>query len=235
MPEPVRPFMLAARVRHLERPVLAVTARQEEAEHLARDVHAFLGRPGAEGFPGWEVLPGEPLSPSVETMGRRLHVLSRLHDGDNFVIVTTSQGVTQMVAPPSGALASIHLAEGTSIDLDELMDRLVEMGYERNYMVERRGEVAIRGGIVDIFPPAAERPIRAELWGDEITSLRQFALASQRSLDPIESVAVAPCRELRADEETRERAAELAATNDDPALAQLAEGVIDAGAERLLP
>ncbi|MFP5351035.1 MAG: transcription-repair coupling factor [Actinomycetota bacterium] len=235
MPEPVRPFMLAALVRHLERPVLAVTARQEEAEHLARDVHAFLGRPGAEVFPGWEVLPGEPLSPSVETMGRRLHVLSRLHDGDNFVIVTTSQGITQMVAPPTGALASIHLSEGTNIDLDELLDRLVEMGYERNYMVERRGEVAVRGGIVDIFPPAAERPIRAELWGDEITSLRQFALASQRSLDPIPSVAVAPCRELRADEETRERAAELAATNDDPALAQLSEGVIEAGAERLLP
>ena len=73
------------------------------------------------------------------------------------------------------------------------------MGYERNYLVERRGEFAIRGGIFDVFPPSSERPVRAEFWGDEITSLRHFALATQRSLDDIERVEIAPCRELRAD------------------------------------
>jgi transcription-repair coupling factor (superfamily II helicase) len=235
VPDPARPFLLASLVRHLQSPVLAITARQEEAEQLARDIHAFLGRTGADVFPGWEVLPGEPLSPSVETMGRRLHVLSRLHGGDNFVIVTTSQGITQLVAPPGDALEPVVLKEGASLDLEATLTRLVEMGYERNYIVERRGEFALRGGIVDVFPPASERPVRAELWGDEISSLRQFALASQRSLDPIEQVSVAPCRELRADDGIRARAAELAASSDDPALHQLAEGVIEAGAERLLP
>jgi transcription-repair coupling factor (superfamily II helicase) len=235
VPDPARPFLLASLVRHLRSPVLAITARQEEAEQLARDIHAFLGRTGADVFPGWEVLPGEPLSPSIETMGRRLHVLSRLHGGDNFVIVTTAQGITQLVAPPGHALDPVVLKEGESVDLDAMLDRFVEMGYERNYIVERRGEFALRGGIVDVFPPAAERPVRAELWGDEIASLRQFALASQRSLDPIEQVSVAPCRELRADDDTRARAAELAGSSGDPALHQLAEGVIEAGAERLLP
>ncbi|MDP9067514.1 MAG: transcription-repair coupling factor [Actinomycetota bacterium] len=235
VPEPARPFLLAALVRHLDRPVLAVTARQEEAEQLARDIHAFLGRSGSDIFPGWEVLPGEPLSPSVETMGRRLHVLSRLSRGDRFVVVTTSQGVTQLVARPGGAVQALELREGALVDLDELTERFVEMGYERNYIVERRGEFALRGGIIDVFPPASERPLRAELWGDEISSLRQFALASQRSLDPVEAVSVAPCRELRADEATRARAAELARSVDDPTLHQLAEGVIDVGAERLLP
>ena len=235
VPEPARPFLLAALVRHLGSPLLAITARQEEAEQLARDIHAFLGRTGADVFPGWEVLPGERLSPSVETMGRRMHVLSRLAGGDNFVVVTTSQGITQLVAPPGDAIQPVVLAEGVSVDLDAFTKRLVEMGYERNYIVERRGEFAIRGGIIDVFPPASERPVRSELWGDEISTLRQFALASQRSLDPIVSVSIAPCRELRADDATIARAGELSQSSSDPELQQLAEGVIEPGAERLLP
>ncbi|MDQ3878139.1 MAG: hypothetical protein M3290_07310, partial [Actinomycetota bacterium] len=234
VPDAAKPFLLAALVRRLGVPVLAVTARSEDAEHLARDVQAFLGAGGAEVFPGWEVLPGEPLSPSVETMGRRLDVLTRLGRGESFVVIATAQGITQLVAPPRD-IDVIELRVGASLDLDNVATRLVAAGYERNYIVERRGEFAIRGGILDVFPPAAERPVRAELWGDEISSLRQFALASQRSLQELDVVEVAPCRELRADDFTMSRAATLAATNDDPALAQLVEGVIEAGAERLLP
>lgn len=234
VPEPVRPFLLAALVRHLEGPVLAVVARSEDAESLARDVHAFLGRSGAEVFPGWEVLPGEPLSPSVETMGRRLNVLARLAEGDAFVVVTTAQGATQLVAPP-GPLESMRLSVGAIVDLEAAVESLVAMGYERNYMIERRGEFAVRGGILDVFPPASDRPIRIELWGDEVSSLRHFALATQRSLDEVDSVEIVACRELRADAPTRARASELAASHDDPALSQLEEGIIDPGAERLLP
>ena len=234
VPEPARPYLLASLVRHLDRPVLAITSRIEEADQLARDVQAFVGRGGAEVFPGWEVLPGEPLSPSVDTMGRRIDVLARLQRGHNLVVVTTAQGATQLVAPLSVSDV-VELATGGAIELDQLTATLVELGYERNYMVERRGEFAIRGGIVDVFPPAAERPVRAELWGDEITSLREFALASQRSLDDIEAVTISACRELRTDAATRARAAELAATREDPALAALAEGILEPGAERLLP
>jgi transcription-repair coupling factor (superfamily II helicase) len=233
--DPARPFLLAGLVRHTGRPVLAVVARSEEAEHLARDVQAFLGRAGGEVFPGWEVLPGEPVSPSVETMGRRLHVLHRLAAGHRFVIAATAQGATQLVAPLGPQHAGFTLRRGMEIELDRTTERLVEMGYERNYIVERRGEFAVRGGIFDVFPPAAERPLRAELWGDEITSLRQFALASQRSLDEIDEFEVAACRELVADPTTRTRAAELAADTDDPLMAQLAEGMVAAGAEGLLP
>jgi transcription-repair coupling factor (superfamily II helicase) len=235
VPDAARPYLLASIVRHLDKPLLAIAARPEEAEQLARDVQAFLGRTGSEVFPGWEVLPGEPLSPSVETMGRRLQVLTRLRMGDAFVIVATAQGATQLVAPPPDELDVVELSVGREIDLDDVAERLVALGYERNYMVERRGEFAIRGGILDVFAPAADRPVRAELWGEEITSLRSFALASQRSLDAVESIAVAPCRELRADEATRARAAELAESSDDPVIAQLAEGVLEPGAERLLP
>jgi transcription-repair coupling factor (superfamily II helicase) len=235
VPEAARPFVLASLVRHLGKPLLAIAARPEEAEQLARDIQAFLGRGGSEVFPGWEVLPGEPLSPSVETMGRRLQVLSRLSDGDAFVIVATAQGATQLVAPPPPELDVVTLAPGGTIDLDDVAARLVALGYERNYIVERRGEFAIRGGILDVFTPAADRPVRAELWGDEITSLRSFALASQRSLESVEAVRIAPSRELRADAATMARAAELALSNDDPVLAQLAEGVLEPGAERLLP
>ncbi|HEX2234679.1 MAG TPA: transcription-repair coupling factor [Actinomycetota bacterium] len=233
--EPARPFLLAALVRHLRAPVLAVVARAEEAEHLARDAQAFLGPAGAEVFPGWEVLPGEPVSPSVETMGRRLQVLHRLRSARPFLVVATAQGATQLVAPLGERDHGFALAKGTDVALDELAARLVTMGYERNYIVERRGEFALRGGIFDVFPPAAERPVRAELWGDEVVSLRQFALASQRSLGEIESIDIAPCRELVADEATIARAAELAGRVDDPLLEQLAQGVVGSGAERLMP
>jgi transcription-repair coupling factor (superfamily II helicase) len=238
VPEAARPFLLAALVRHLSLPVLAVTARPQEAEQLGRDVHAFLGPQGAEVFPGWEVLPGEPISPSVDTMGRRLHALARLTRREPFLVVTTAQGATQLVARPdwSGeAPQTIALAPGVTVALEEVTARLVAMGYERNYMVERRGEFAVRGGILDVFPPSSERPARAEFWGDEITSLRQFTLASQRSLGEIENVQIAACRELVADEATIARAKELAQVDDDPALAQLSEGIVIPGAERLLP
>ena len=234
VPEPARPFLLAALVAHLDRPVLAVVARQEEADNLARDIHAFLGPEGAETFPGWEVLPGEPLSPSVETMGKRLHALARLQRGDRFVLVTTAQGATQLVAPQPD-LSPLSWSTGDPVDLEAAAERLVAMGYERNYIVERRGEFAVRGGLLDVFPPALERPVRIELWGDEITSMRHFTLASQRSLDEMDHVVVAPCRELRTDETTRARAAELAQTHPDVVLEQLAEGILDPGAERLLP
>jgi transcription-repair coupling factor (superfamily II helicase) len=185
VPEPVRPFLLASVARHLKAPVLAVVARSEEAESLARDIQAFLGRGGAEVFPGWEVLPGEPVSPSVETMGRRLQVLHRLRSRTDFVVVATAQGATQLVAAPRPELGLLVLRRGAELPLDDAAAHLVELGYERNYLVERRGEFAIRGGILDVFPPGADRPVRAELWGDEVSSLRQFALASQRSLDEI--------------------------------------------------
>ena len=232
--EAARPFLLASIARHLDAPVLAVAARTEEADQLARDVQAFLGRSGAQVFPGWEVLPGEPVSPSVETMGRRLDVLNRLRRGGAYVTVATAQGATQLVAPPRRDLAALVLCRGAEISLDEVTARLVELGYERNYIVERRGEFAVRGGILDVFPPAQERPLRAELWGDEITSLRQFALASQRSLDEIEGAEVVACRELLTDEATREQAARLNREAPEEALAQLAEGVLVPGAERLL-
>ena len=234
VPEAARPYLIAAIVKRTDAPLLVVAARIEDAEHLARDLQAFLGPDGAEVFPGWEVLPGEPMSPSVETMGRRLDVMARLARGDRIAVVATAQSATQLVSP-QGALDVIELRPQHSLDLDEVSERLVEMGYERNYTIEGRGEFAIRGGILDVFPPAADRPVRAELWGDEISSLRRFALSSQRSLETLDLVRIAPCRELRADPSTRARASRLAETNDDPALAQLAEGVIEPGAERLLP
>ncbi|MGI8775729.1 MAG: transcription-repair coupling factor [Actinomycetota bacterium] len=236
-PDAARPFLLAAMVQRLGLPVLAICARQEEADHLVRDVHAFLGRDGAEVFPGWETLPGEPLSPSVETMGRRLHVLARLEHKESFVIATTAQGATQLVAPPAGgSLDVIEIIQGGTLDIEVAAGLLADMGYERNYIVERRGEFAIRGGILDVFPPSSERPIRAELWGDEVTELREFALASQRSLGDVGAVEIAPCRELRVNDGTVKRAAELLeGGSEDPAVAQLAQGIVMDGAERLLP
>jgi transcription-repair coupling factor (superfamily II helicase) len=119
VPEPARAFLLAAIAQRLSSPVLVVVAKGEEADHLARDIRAFLGPGGAEVFPGWEVLPGEPVSPSVETMGARLDVLHRLRLGGPFVVVATAQGVTQLVASGSrdSAPAEPEVIEPDSFDL----------------------------------------------------------------------------------------------------------------------
>src|SRR5687767_8494687 len=133
VPEAARPYLIAAVVRRTAAPVLVITARIEDAEHLTRDLQAFLGRDGAEVFPGWEVLPGEPMSPSVETMGRRLDVIARLQRGEPVAVVATAQSATQLVAPPSAGLDVIEIRNGDTLDLDAMSERLVEMGYERNY------------------------------------------------------------------------------------------------------
>ncbi|MGY2062208.1 transcription-repair coupling factor, partial [Nocardia gipuzkoensis] len=127
-------------------------------------------------------------------------------------------------------------------DFDELVTRLVEFAYERVDMVGKRGEFAVRGGILDIFPPTADHPVRVEFWGDEITELRPFSVADQRSLTDVEvDVVVAqPCRELLLTEELRLRAAEVAEENPaDAALVEMlekvAQGIPVVGMEALLP
>ncbi len=139
------------------------------------------------------------------------------------------------------------LRVGAEQDFDGLIARLVELAYTRVDMVARRGEFAVRGGILDLFPPTAEHPVRVEFWGDEITEMRMFSVADQRSipeLDPGVVVAV-PCRELLLTDEVRSRAAQLASSTPrednqvtggvGDMLAKLAEGIPVDGMEALAP
>lgn len=245
-PSAVRPFVAATIA--ATRPLVVVTATGREADDLTVELAEILGD-GVALFPSWETLPHERLSPSADTVGRRLQVLRRLTHPDDpvypeplRVVVTTVRSLMQPMAGGLGDIEPVVLRVGAEFDFDELITRLVEFAYERVDMVGKRGEFAVRGGILDIFPPTADHPVRVEFWGDEITELRPFSVADQRSLAEVEvdAVVAQPCRELLLTEELRLRAAEVAAENPADAalvemLEKLAQGIPVEGMEALLP
>src|SRR5690606_39249642 len=191
-------------------------------------------------YPSWETLPHERLSPRSDTVGRRLAVLRRLaHPGDDplRVVVAPGRSVLQPQLKGLGDLEPVRLRPGDTVDLIELARQLADLAYTRVDLVTKRGEFAVRGGILDVFPPTADHPVRLELWGDDIEELRSFAVSDQRTLEPVEELIAPPCRELLLTPQIRQRAAELA--EREPALAEicgkLAEGIPVEGMESLAP
>ncbi|MEU6579367.1 transcription-repair coupling factor [Nocardia sp. NPDC046763] len=245
-PSAVRPFVASTIAGH--RPLLVVTATGREADDLAVELTEMLGDTVAL-FPSWETLPHERLSPGADTVGRRLQVLRRLAHpedpgcaGPLRVVVTTVRSLMQPMAAGLGEIEPIVLRRGAEFDFDQLLTRLVEFAYERVDMVGKRGEFAVRGGILDVFPPTADHPVRVEFWGDEVSEVRAFSVQDQRSIHevPIDLVVAPPCRELLLTDALRERAAQVAAENPaDAALVEMLEkisqGVPVEGMEALLP
>ncbi|WP_460356472.1 transcription-repair coupling factor [Mycobacterium sp. ZZG] len=234
-------------------PLLVVTATGREADDLTAELQGVFGDTVAL-FPSWETLPHERLSPGVDTVGARMMLLRRLaHPGDARlgpplrVVVTTARSLLQPMAPDLAEVNPVTLTVGDETDFDATVARLVDLAYTRVDMVGKRGEFAVRGGILDVFPPTAEHPVRIEFWGDEISEMRMFSVADQRSIPEIEidTMIAVPCRELLLTADVRERAAALSAEhpvleNSVPGsvpdmLARLAEGIPVDGMEALLP
>ncbi|MGD0394310.1 MAG: transcription-repair coupling factor, partial [Acidimicrobiales bacterium] len=219
---PAQAFVLAGLIRlGTRRPVLVVTPTGGAADQLAHDLEAFtrggpefLGSTGTvEVFPAWETLPFERVSPDVATMGRRLRLLWQVGgaqgtDGPG-IVVAPVKAVLQRLGPWRSAARPVVVAKGDQIVVDELVGRLVAMGYRRESIVEHRGELAVRGGIVDVFPSTSEEPVRIDLWGDEVDRLTRFDVSDQRSIDDLAQIELFGCRELVLDEAMRQRAAGL--------------------------
>ena len=245
-PPGIRPFALAALAARTGRPVLAVTATGREAEELATSLRDLLEPSSVVEFPAWETLPHERLSPRSDTVGRRLAVLRRLahpdaadvEHGPVQVVVAPVRAVLQPMVAGLGELEPVALEPGDEVDLDDVVERLAAAAYTRVDLVERRGEFAVRGGIIDVFPPTDEHPLRVELWGDTVEEVRWFKVADQRSLEVAEhGMWAPPCREVLLTAEVRERAADLAVAHPGLAdvLGQLAEGIVVEGMESLAP
>ena len=138
-------------------------------------------------FPAWETLPFERVSPATETMGRRLRVLWRLRCGLEdpsvlpAVIIAPVRALAQRLGPHVEDVVPITVKPGQVVDRDELVARLVAAGYRREYQVEARGEFAVRGSILDVYPSTADHPVRIDLWGDEVDRLQTFSVADQRA------------------------------------------------------
>ncbi len=225
--------------------LLVITATSREGESVRASLRPYLAEAEILEFPAWETLPHERLSPSAETVGRRLYALRRMRDwaaaGEPhpLVVVASVRAALQPIADNLADLAPIELiAGGRGHDLAELSHRLVDLAYSRVDMVARRGEFAVRGGILDVFPPTADHPVRVEFFGDEVEELRAFSVADQRSLpEAVERVLLAPSRELLLTPAVRQRAREM--VHEFPSLAGLlekvAEGIPVEGMESLAP
>ena len=190
-------------------PVLVIARSHNEAEQIANDLITFLGKQEVAIFPAWETLPFERISPTIETMGKRSEILWKLRSQyPPKVIVGTARSVTQILTPRL-EVGPIELTHGGSINYDSLLKELAYFGYRRATQVERRGEFAVRGSIIDIFPSTTTYPIRVDTWGDEIDRLTRFSISDQRSMNAEQTIQVFPARTLLATDEVQRKAKQL--------------------------
>ena len=180
--EVARPISIAALAQLSRRRPLVVACPTGRHGRPARTTTSGSSCPSVALFPAWETLPFERISPSVETMGRRLEVLWRLRDPDRFpaMIVAGVRALLQGWARSDDGRADRRPAR-TRSSIPTSSPKLVEFGYRREELVEHRGEFARRGAIIDVFPSTADAPIRIDLWGDEVDRLTTFGVNDQRS------------------------------------------------------
>ena len=178
----------------LELPVVVIVAATPgEAEAVHSDLEFLLGSPSVRYCPQRETLPYEDADPHVEIAGQRVDAMAALLAGRARLLTTTARALAErapVAADPIGF--SLELRTGSEAGRAELIERLERMGFERVHTVQELGEFAVRGGIIDVFPFGPDRPVRIELWGDEIASLRQFDLLSQRSDAELREIEILP-------------------------------------------
>lgn len=216
---------------------IVLTPTHSEAESLAGDLTAFVDSRDVELLPAWETLPFERVSPGVETMGHRCRVQSRMsHDDRPRIVVASVRAAIQKVLDTAD-FHSTTLVQGAEFDRDELLRRFVDGGYSREFQVEARGECAVRGSIVDIFPSTSAHPIRIEFWGDTVERLSYFSIADQRSSGTCDSIVIYPARELILNDDVKKSAGNCATTFSwaHESFLSIAEGRIFDGMESFLP
>jgi transcription-repair coupling factor (superfamily II helicase) len=240
---PLLAGLLAAR-RKAGKPeaLFVVTPTGRDSESLRAALESVVPDAAIVDFPAWETLPHERLSPSAEIVGRRLAALRVMTDWNAtvpLIVVASVRAALQPLADNLTAVEPIRLDAGArGHDLQRLSTQLVELAYVRVDMVSRRGEFAVRGGILDVFPPVAEHPYRVEFFGDEVEQIREFSVADQRSIpDVIAGISLPPSRELLLNAAVRQRAAEMQHEfpNMSAMLEKIANGIPVEGMESLAP
>ena len=223
-------FLLAARSQNS--PLVIVTASSRRASELKDELQTYLGAESIVELPPWETLPHEKLSPKSDTVAMRVKVLSQL--GSAKIIVTSVRALIQPIAPLEIPL--MHLEIDLEIEMDKLIAHLVLLGYTRTDLVERRGDFAVRGGILDLFLPDHDHPIRIDFFGDTIEELAWFTVADQRTFEPVSgAITIYPCREILLTEKIKERARYLTAAYPEVAdiTTKLEHGIYVDGMESL--
>jgi len=198
-------LLLAHLKKHLDLPFLVITAKPEEALKIYDDLVSFLGQEAIRLFPAWEILPYEMKIPDSEVIGRRIETLYDLASRKNILTVSTIRScLEKTMLPEELKKKTIRLKVGESTDIEYLSQQLFDLGFKRFPQVEEVGSYSIKGGIVDIFPYSYSDPIRIEFFGDQIESIRTFAVLDQRSIEKIDSALILPSREVLISDEKLE-------------------------------
>ncbi|HXV84247.1 MAG TPA: hypothetical protein VEG60_30725, partial [Candidatus Binatia bacterium] len=194
--------LLAAKSR---RPILVIAPTTTDAENLYDDLRFFMGEEGSLApfhnrlhlFPSWEVLPFEKLSPHPDNVAARLEGLYKLVEEQAPILVATPAALLQKVIPKEQfKQAYLYLVAGQTLARENLLQHLVQWGFQNVPLVEERGDFSARGGIVDIFPPGYTCPLRLEFDGDRLESIREFSPAHQRSERLQEEMFLLPMKEF---------------------------------------
>lgn len=203
-----RAFLISSIKYRLKLPILVVCADSLEAKKLSEDLALFLGTDKVFLFPASSVLPYETAARSLEFTAQRLKVIERLLNGKPIVVVSTIQSLLNKMPPPDIVdKFCFKMQVGCVLSLKDIIANLSVMGYERVDMIEGRGQFALRGGILDIYPLTGDMAVRIELFDDEVDSIREFLPEDQRSINKIDEVFIGPAREVIYDGEMAENAA----------------------------
>ncbi|PCJ74162.1 MAG: transcription-repair coupling factor [Rhodobacteraceae bacterium] len=222
---------------HVLRDDTRLAAMQQALKFFAPDLPVLV-------FPAWDCLPYDRISPNAEVSARRMGTLAILADGFTraCVILTTLNAATQKIAPRAVVASSSFTAVvGQQINVENLRAYLVRMGFNQAPTVTEPGDYAIRGGLIDIYPPGASGPIRLDLFGDVLDGARRFEAATQRTIEKINRIELAPVSEVILDEESIQRFRSKyrhtfgAAGNDDPLYEAVSAGRKHQGLEHWLP
>jgi len=217
-------------------PLLIITTSTRHAEELSQEIGSWIGKELVVNFPAWETLPHERLSPKADTVTARFKALNKISDQKVKVIVCSVRALLQPIIANNLNASIIKIQQGLNLQMQELMNQLIRFGFSRSDLVERRGDFAVRGGILDIFPADYDHPIRIDFFGDEIEELSYFSISDQRSFEKIKvEVSIYPCREMLIDEKLKQKARILG--KDFPEIKDLTEkiceGILFEGMESL--
>ena len=235
-PSPSYPFLIALKA--AQNPLLVITSSSRAAEDLVetlRDLH-----PDVLEFPAWETLPHERLSPRSDTVAKRLATLYALQEGGahNPIVVAPVRAVIHRFLATVTTEPLMKIEIGQEINLTDLVAHLSHCAYTRTDLVEKRGEFAVRGGIVDVFLPLSHHPIRIDFFGDEIEELQYFDISDQRTREAVVgAISILPCRELLLSPSISAKARELMDQYPQALelLSKISEGISVDGMESLIP
>jgi transcription-repair coupling factor (superfamily II helicase) len=241
----VAQLVAEAQAEHAPGTLLHVARDDRRLDALERALAFFAPNLRVISFPAWDTVPYDRVGPNAEIVARRIAALAKLALGTRkhaTVVLTTVNAVLQRVAPRAFLKRAIkQIAPGQRIDMGRLTQRLALMGYVKSGTVMEPGEYAVRGGIVDMFPPGRLSPVRLDFFGDTLESIKAFEVQTQRTTKPVQKLAILPVREVAfgsdAEKLFRARYVELfgGATGDDPLYEAISAGQRYPGQEHWLP